>query len=145
MKKGLYFAAAIAAVGLLARLPHPAKDISRLEPVQLVYVYEEAGSLHIETDTGAHGVGGDLSEASESMRSRADGEIFLETAEFLLLDPKVTVTDAFYALLRPGCHVCFVEEPPDLPASVQYLSAHKPTITLRDLRANSALRGGDLP
>ena len=47
MKKWLYFVGALAAIGILARLPHPAKDISKLEPVQLVYIYEEAGAQHI--------------------------------------------------------------------------------------------------
>ena len=135
MKKWMYVAAAFIAAGILARLPHPAKDISELEPVQLVYVYEEAGALHIETDTGAHGSGKTLSEASESMRAQADGEIFLETAEFLLMDPDVTVTAEFFALLRPSCNVFYTQRRPDLTASAQYLTIHPPKQKLRDLRS----------
>lgn len=139
MKKWLYFAAVIAAVGLLARLPHPAKDISRLEPVQVVYLYEEAGDLRIETDTGARGSGGTLSEALASMRARADGEIFLETAEFLLLEPDVPVTGEFFRHLRPNCKVFYTNQRPDLEASARYLSVHPPKLRLRDLRANTAM------
>ena len=33
MKKWLYLAAGLAALGLLSRLPHPARDIAKLDPV----------------------------------------------------------------------------------------------------------------
>ena len=134
MKKWLYFVGALAAIGILARLPHPAKDISKLEPVQLVYIYEEAGALHSETDTGAQGSGKNLTEAQSSMAAQADGEIFLETAEFLVLDPDVTVTPDFFILLRPSCRVFYTKEKPDLPAAAKYLAVHTPEITLRELR-----------
>ena len=145
MKKWLFLAAAFAAVGILARLPHPAKDISALEPVRLVYVYEAAGALHIETDTDAYGSGKTLTEASEAMRVGADGEIFLETAEFLLLDPDVPVTAAFFDLLRPSCKVFYTKARPDLAASAQYLSVHPPKQRLRDLRAAFVPSEGGLP
>ena len=145
MKKWLYLAAALAAVGLLARLPHPAKDISKLEPVRLVYLYKEGGKLHLETDTGAHGSGKSLTEAAADMRTRAEGEIFLETAEFLLLAPDVTVTEEYFTLLRPGCRVCNTTRRPDLSASARYLSIHPPEHTLTDLRASAALNKGGIP
>ena len=133
MKKWLY-AAALIALGLLTRLPHPARDIAKLEPVQLVYIYKEAGSLCIETDTDHRGTGRDLSEAAADLRSKADGEIFLETAEFLLLDPDVTVAADFFTLLRPGAGVVYTGERPDLTAAAEYLSIHPPEHTLRELR-----------
>ena len=134
MKKWLYLAAVIGTIGILARLPHPAKDISRLEPVQLVYVYEEAGLLRIETDTDCRGTGRTLSEAASDLRARADGEVFLETAEFLLLDPDVPVTPDLFTLLHPSCKVFFTRQSPDLAGSAKYLSAHPPSIILADLR-----------
>ena len=57
MKKWLYLAAALTAVGILSRLPHPAKDIAKLKPVRAVYLYMELEKLHIETDTGDSGSG----------------------------------------------------------------------------------------
>ena len=134
MKKWLYFAAAVAAIGILSRLPHPAKDISKLEQFQLVYVYEEAGGLHLETDTGEQGAGKTLTEAAADLRSKADGEIFLETAEFLLLDSTVTAAPDFFTLLRPDCKVFYTKERPDLPAAAKYLSVHPPSVKLADLR-----------
>lgn len=133
MKKWLY-AAALLALGLLTRLPHPARDIAKLEPVQLVYIYKEAGSLCIETDTDHRGAGRDILEAAADLRSKADGEIFLETAEFLLLEEDVIVTADFFTLLRPGAGVVYTGERPDLTAAAEYLSIHPPEHTLRELR-----------
>lgn len=135
MKKWLYLIAALTAVGVLSRLPHPARDIAKLDPVQTVWLYMEGQTLHIETDTGDHGSGPDLSAAAADMRASADTEIFLDTAEYLILSPDVTATSDLYTLLRPDCRVCFTEEKPDLTAAAQYLSIHVPKTTLAHLRA----------
>ncbi len=135
MKKWLYLTAALAAVGVLSRLPHPARDISKLEPVRTVYLYTEAGDLCIETDTGDSGTGADLMEATSDMKANADGEIFLDTAEFLILAPEVAITPDFYTLLRPGCKVCYTDAAPDQTAAADYLSVHPPETTLAHLRA----------
>lgn len=137
MKKWLYLIAVLAAIGILSRLPHPSRDISRLEPVQAVYLYMEDGQLHIGTDTGDHGCGRALTEAADHMKADSDGEIFLETAEFLILEPDVPITPDFFELLRPSCKVCFTWQTPDLSAAAQYLSQHPPEITLSQLRARA--------
>lgn len=135
MKKWLYLIAALAAAGILSRLPHPAREISKLKPVRAVYLNMEGESLCIQTDTGDSGSGRTLTEAAADMRNDADGEIFLDTAEFLLLSPEVSVTPEFYELLRPSCRVCRAETVPDLSAAAKYLSAHPPKTTLAHLRA----------
>lgn len=137
MKKWLYLTAVLAAVGVLSRLPHPARDISRLEPVRAVYLYMEAGMLCIETDTGGFGSGADLTEATADLRAGADGEIFLDTAEFLILNPEVPPAPDFYTHLRPGCKVCYTDTAPDLTAAAEYLAVHPPETTLAHLRTRS--------
>ena len=135
MKKWLIPMAALAAVAIFSRLPHPARDIADLKPVRAIYIHMEGRTLHIETDTGDSGAGGDLSEAHEALRAEADGEIFLDTAEFLILDPKVPVTEVFYSLLRPDCRVTFTDAAPDLEKAAGYLAQHPPILTLARLRA----------
>ena len=134
MKKWLVFAAAVTAVAILSRRPHPARDVARLEPVQAVFIYQEDGTLFIETDTGAAGSGNTLTEAAADMKASASGEIFLDTAEFLLLDPAVPVTEEFHTLLRPTCGVTFTHATPDLQAVSEFLSVHTPKHTLLELR-----------
>ena len=135
MKKWLFLAAAVAAVAILSHRPNPARDVARLEPVQAVYIYQKNGTLCIETDTGAAGSGKTLTEAAADLKASASGEIFLDTAQFLLIDPEVTITADFHTLLRPTCKVTLTETPPDLQAASVYLPIHTPPITLSELRA----------
>lgn len=135
MKKWILLAAAMTAAGIFVRLPHPARDIARLEPVQTLYFYMEGDVLHMEADTGAAGSGASLEEAAADMKAKAAAEIFLETAEYVILSPEVTVTEAFFEILHPSSHVCRAEVKPDLTAAAEYLDIHTPETTLADLRA----------
>lgn len=137
MKKWLLLAAALTAVALLSRLPHPAQDIADLEPVGVIWLRPEGGNLRIETDTGAGGSGKTLTEAAEDMKAGASGEIFLDTAEFLLLHPGILITEEYAALLRPGCKVLFTAAAPDLEQAAAYLRIHPPKLTLAQLRVGA--------
>ena len=140
MKKWLYPMAFLAAA-ILSRLPHPAVDIARLDPVRAIYLYMDGAAITIETDSGDSGSGSDLKAAYAALRTNAHREIFLDTAEFLVLDPDVPITEAFYELLRPTTQVVFSNEKPDLKTISDYLTIHPPEITLAKLRAtNSAFR-----
>ena len=108
MKKWLYPAAVLIAAAILSRLPHPAVDIARLDPVRVIYLYMDGDIMTIETDSGESGTGADLKAAYADLRANADREIFLDTAEFLILAPDVPITEAFYELLR---HRAGREEP----------------------------------
>ena len=135
MKKWLIPMATLAAVAIFSRLPHPARDIADLKPVRAVYIHMEGRNFHVQTDTGDSGAGADLTEACADLRSKADGEIFLDTAEFLILAPEVPITGEIFALLRPDCRVTFTDAPPDLEKAAAYLSQHQPKLTLARLRA----------
>ena len=135
MKKWLIPVTVLAAVAVFSRLPHPARDIADLKPVRAVYIHMEGRNFHVQTDTGDSGTGPDLAEACADLRSKADGEIFLDTAEFLILDPKVPITEVFDSLLRPDCRVTFADAPPDLEKAAAYLAQHPPILTLARLRA----------
>ena len=135
MKKWLIPMAALAAVAVFSRLPHPARDIADLKPVRAVYIHMEGRNFHVQTDTGDSGTGPDLAKACADLRSKADGEIFLDTAEFLILDPKVPISEVFYSLLRPDCRVTFADAAPDLEKAAVYLAQHPPKLTLARLRA----------
>lgn len=134
MRRWIIWLPALALVGLLSRLPHPARDVAKLEPVRTVCITMEAGKVCIETDTGDKGTGKDLPEAAADLKENADGEIFLETAEFLILDPKVQITEDLFVLFRPDCGVVFSDDRPDLKTVADYLSVHKPQRMLAHLR-----------
>ena len=143
MKKWLY-PAAFLAVALLARMPHPAVDVARLAPVRSIYIDIDGETLTIETDDHITGSGLDLQEAYQDLTANADREIFLDTAEFLILDPDIPITEEFYDLIRPTTKVVYAVEPPDLDTISDYLAIHPPRMTLANLRPTntqpSALR-----
>lgn len=134
MKKWLFLAAVLTAVAVLSRRPHPARDVAKLEPVQVVYIRIDGAEFSVETDTGAKGTGANLTEAAADMKANATGEIFLDTAEFLLLHPAVPITEEFHTLLRPTCKVTFTTAAPDLQAASAYLTIHSPPVTLAQVR-----------
>ena len=135
MKKWLYPAVALAAMAILARLPHPAKNIETLKPVRAVYLSMDGGEIQIETDTGDAGAGHSLTAATEDLCAGADGEIFLDTAQFLVLGPNVPIAEDFFAIFRLDCRVVHVDRKPDLETLADHLSIHKPKTTLNQLRA----------
>ena len=137
MKKWLYPMAFLAAA-ILSRLPHPAVDIARLDPVRAIYLYMDGATMTIETDTGTTGTGADLESAYAALRNNADREIFLDTAEFLILDTHVPITEVFYELLRPTTRVVFSDEKPNLETVSDYLTIHPPDLTLAKLRAKNS-------
>ena len=143
MKKWLIPIAALAAVAVFSRLPHPSRDIADLKPVRAVSIYMEGRSIHIKTDTGDSGAGPDLTEAYEALKSGADGEIFLDTAEFLILDPDVPITEETYEIFRPDCKVIFLNVQPDLEKAPDYLAQYPPKLTLAQLRAARTRKGAD--
>ena len=135
MKKWLFLTAVLIAVAVLSRRPHPARDVAKLEPIQTLYVYMDAAELTIETDTGARGTGKTLTEAAAAMKANASAELFLDTAEFLILAPEVFITEEFHTLLRPTCKVTITTTAPDLQTVSAYLSVHTPPMTLSEVRA----------
>lgn len=135
MKKWLFLTAVLIAVAVFSRRPHPARDVSKLEPIQTLYVYRNGAELAVETDTGAKGTGKNLTEAAAAMKANASAELFLDTAEFLLLHPAVPITEEFHTLLRPTCKVTITTTAPDLQTVSAYLSVHTPPMTLSEVRA----------
>lgn len=135
MKKWIW-ALAAAAVLLLPRMEHTGTDISRLEPVELVWVSMDESGVEIKTDTDAAGYGKNLASAVEDLHATASAVVFLETAEYLLLSGSAEeLLPELYQLLRPACRVCLTDGETDLEGAAAYLRAHPPEGKLLDCRA----------
>lgn len=121
--------AAVAAV-MMGRL-FPRTDIEELEPVQVIYIRQAQGNLLIETDLGHTGAGQDLEEAVADLKRSASATVFLDTADFLILDTDRTVRLCDAAeFLRPGIRVCLTDGISDLQAAGKFLSVHGSPVTL---------------
>lgn len=136
MKHWLWYALAIAVLAALGFAPFQGTDVAKLSPVELIRVSEDAGFIRVETDGGDLGVGADPDSAFADLKRKAAGEVFLETAEYLLIDPALTdQMSAFGAYLRPACAVCMEFGEADMETAAKFLSIHKPEVTLQDIRA----------
>lgn len=111
-------------------------DVGKLQPVQVVRLSENAGQVMVETDAGTWGVGNSVEEALDSLRSAADGEVVLDTAEFLILTTEdEALIKALADHLRPSCLLCRGDGETDLEQARAFLEIHSPKLTLMRYRA----------
>ena len=115
-------------------------DIAELEPVAVLRAGTDRGRLILETDTGQIGVGGNIKEAVDDMNETAGGKVFLETAGYLLVTPSaVKWLPELAEALRPSCCVCLDITGAELRTAAEYLSIHRPDLTLRVYRQGKEL------
>ena len=67
------------------------------------------------------------------MEMTAFGQVFLDTAEYLLISPEaLRWLPELSELLRSSCQVCLADGVADLAAATEYLAVHEPGYTLGD-------------
>lgn len=136
MKRWIIGILTVAAVWGLPKLSHPAADIGKLKPVEVIQIIVVEESVTIRTDSGDYGTGENLTAALEKLRESADGEVFLDTADQLILTGNPTGEwQSIFEMLRPSSGVCVAGAETDLEQAAKYLAMHPPKVTLRDLRA----------
>ncbi len=134
MKKWLIGILALAAI-ILPKLGSPATDIGKLEPVSVVHIVGGETGIELYTDTGAQGRGHDLLTAVADLKESAPKEIFLDTADYVLLWGDLTEEQkSIQNLFRPACGVCRAAPGINLPEAAAYLKQHPPQRTLGELR-----------
>ena len=125
-----------AAAWLMNRLPHPAVDIGKLEPVEVVLLSATDRGIRLDTDTGAWGEGATLNAAVADLKQADSGEVFLDTAENVLIRGDMAAYwQEIWAHFRPAAQVCRMEGEMDLQEAADYLTMHPTGLTLGKLRA----------
>ena len=123
-----------AAAVILPRLGSPGTELGMLEPVELVQVVCRGTTVELRTDTGDSGTGETLARAVEDLKARSSREVFLETADFLLLWGEAE-PEELAEFFRPACSVCLGEPDTDLRKAAAYLRRHSPDRTLGEWQA----------
>lgn len=127
----IYVAAAAVAIALK---PGDMKDVGVLIPVELLYINREAGFIRAETDTGDVGTGRSLEEALKNLTDSAPGQIFLETADYLIVTERAAyLLPQLAQVLRPAAEVC-IGVNADAQAA-PFLKAHPSRVTMKDIKA----------
>lgn len=134
MKRWLVPLLLLAAVTMGEGLFH-GTDVAKLEPVELVTLCQTAAGIEVRTDTGSVGLGATVTDAVEKMKDTAPGEIFLDTAEYVVLtDLNEENLADLTACFRPSCKILFLSgaaKPEDLAA---FLRSRPQKLTLQDWR-----------
>ena len=111
------------------------RELARLEPVELLYIYEDGGMIVLAADTGDSGKGKTLEEAEKDLKDKASGQIFLDTAEELVVTAETEkLLPQLRQILRPAMKVCLADGEIDPEQAAAYLRARKIRVTLGSLR-----------
>ena len=126
-----------AAALLTGTLPFRSRDVGTLRPVKTVLV--SAGeNVELRTDTGDSGSGQTWDQAVRDLTDTAPGGAFFGTGGYLLLTPGAEgllpeiLADG---TIRTACGVCLVYGTPDLEEAGAFLDAHRPEVSLNEVRA----------
>ena len=131
MKKILIYMLLLAAVVLI---PVKGTDIGKLIPVEVVQVVANGETVVITTDMGETGMGIDVTSAAENLKATTAGIVFLDTADYLLVNEAAKDEAAeLKEYLKPSVSVCGVEGEIDMKEAAAFLNVHRPVCKLRDV------------
>lgn len=121
-------------------LPERGTDVGKLIPVEVAAISEADGVVSIHTDTGDSGQGQTLEAAIADLKASALGIIYLDTAEYLLLEAGTEHhLNTVERHLKPAVRLCYAREGIDLEAAANFLSVHEPDVTLRTVSDSNSI------
>ena len=135
---------AAASVISLCMLPRTGMDAAKLLPAQVLVIAQEEGQITVKSDNGVSGSGATLPDALASMRENAEGTLFLDTAEHIVLLQSAQAllpAAARQRQFRPAAKLYLADM--DVLAAedcVDFLQVHPGSVTLADAHA-ALLRG----
>ena len=108
-------------------------DIGQLRPIEVVHLYEKGGHLLLKTDTGDMGWGLTVNQAVEKLKDTTPGEIYLDTADYLLLEEGMEeYIPILKGYLKGKTRVAYASEDVDLEEVAAYLRIHRPSGRLKN-------------
>lgn len=136
MKRWIWCAAALVLVAALGGMPFMGTDIAQLQPVELLRVQRVGDLISVELDTGDAGKGTTLESALQDLKNNTPGKVFLETADYLLINAEAeALLESLAQYLRPACGVCLEAGEANLETAAKFLGTHEPGLTLQEYRA----------
>ncbi len=139
MRKTVLCFLAIAIVSITGYLPFRGTDVSKLKPVEVLVLQSKDGLYSISGEDGIIGYGKDMQQALLDLRSTASGEVFLETANYLLVSENcMACIGELSAFLRPACQLYQLEGEGVLKSIAKYLESHPSNVTLLSYRQNAS-------
>lgn len=140
MKKCAWLIGIALVIAILGFMPSAGMDVGKLQPVQVVAVQMVNEQILVQTDTADEGTGDTLMEAVENLKQSTGAEVFLDTAEHLLIAPDCAmVMEDVLQLFRPSCTLCWLDGEANLQGAAEFLNYHVPKTTLMEYRAGNQM------
>ena len=137
MKRLALYALILALVWVI---PVESTDVAKLQPVEVIAIYQTADTVYLSTDTGDYGVGVDALSALTNMKQTSQGVIYLDTAEYLLIGEGAhSATEQLRQELKPSVMLCKVAGKVDLVQAAKYLDVHGKLPCLRSWNGQDSL------
>jgi len=131
MKKILVWVLAIIAVSCADMLPFTGTDVAKLHPIEVLIIERDNGIFSVSTDSGITGFGTDIPGALSDLKLTAPGEVFLDTANYVLLTSEcMDVIGTLFVYIRPACQIYLFEGRGDWEKVSKYLESHPSEATL---------------
>lgn len=137
MKKLVLYALLLGATLIF---PVEGADVAKLLPVEVVQLDREGEAVVITTDAGTAGIGTTVEAAVENMKKTAEGVVFLDTANYLLVSAAAhSEIENLKGHLKPSVRLCTQDVKIDLKEAAVFLGVHKPKLHLKDYGKGSEL------
>ena len=122
---------AAATLTIIFGLPFREYETGQLLPIKSICAEYEQNVVHIVSEV-AQGRGESWADAVEDLKRNASGDVFFDTAEYLVVTNRMLAHEAKQDL-RPSAQVFFVKTLPPTQGLYEYLKAHPSDLELRDL------------
>lgn len=118
----------------------PGTDIGMLIPVETVLIQKLENEIVMETDSGDRGTGLTVGQAAADLKEKAEGVVYLDTADYLILNEEAEVL--LYQLQKnqkQEVALCRTEGHIDVQKATAFLRAHTPGLRLSQWSSGTAL------
>ena len=118
----------------------PGTDIGMLIPVETVCIQKQGEEIVIQADSGDRGAGATMKQAAEDLKEKADGVIYLDTADYLILNSEAEVLlPQLQNNQKQEVALCEADEQIDVEKATSFLRAHTPQLKLSDWSSGMTL------
>ncbi len=130
----------IVLIALVFAVPLNRVDVGTLQPVEILAISKDNNLLVIRTDTNDVGVGKTVAGAIKDLKDTASGIVYLDTAEFLLLEKGCEYEgQQLKKWLKGSVRVCSTLGEINMDNVAKYLRAHGSFPALKDWDYNQSL------
>ena len=107
-------------------------NVENLQPVEVIAIYSKDGMITVTTDADDFGSGKTISAAIENMKETATAVIYLDTAQYLLIDEQIRLQiGELRKYLKESVKVSLISGRLNLELASKYLETHGGYVKLK--------------